>query len=908
MAINVQPSMPGKFHLSVKTLLLSAFFLLPLAGAFAQITISFDITDPKCNGYTDGVVRTTVTGGTSPYTYLWSTGSTAKDLYGVGADSYGLTVTDANGAQAETSATVGEPGPVAATVELSGDFCVGEADLTVAPSGGVEPYMYEWTGGATSEALNGVAPGFYCVTVSDANWCSVVACIVVPDPLDMELVSVPPACPLGCDGSATAIVTGGKGPYTYKWSNGPTTSINPNLLPGVFSVTVTDANGCTLEGVVVIEDGVSSLAVEIVSENPDCEGTGMLTATASGGQEPYMYVWNTGHTGPVLEDLDGGTYTVTVTDKNGCKVIGTKELIGESDLDVAAELISYECGDQFGSISVVALAGLPPYTYQWSNGQTDAAAVGLTPGGLYTVTVTDATGCSVSGTFPVVDPDGLEFELDIKHPDCSGFNNGEVTVIPPGDPSTYNYTWSNNTMNQTASFLGAGTYTVTVYDNNGCGGIATFTIEAPEPLEVDAAVTDALCGESVGTATAIVTGGTPPYMVKWSTGAFGDMVSGLMAGTYTVVVTDANQCEVMSLFTIGESGAVSCTVMETSEVSDSGAMDGEAMVSAAGGTAPYTYAWSNGQTTATATGLGAGTYTVTVTDVNGCVSTCSVELEASIVCENFTNPGSIAYNGGVLCGPGVDPDPIVSVTLPSGGSGEIEYLWMKSTKDGTFRADIYESIPNSNTPDYDPGPLQETTYFARCARRSGCPGYVETNVVKIEVGDDAVARITPPQYICSNQEAVFIAFDNGPGAKYEWDFGLTSIPRTSTEKNPVVTYSNFGNRTVTLKVTQNGCVSTTSIKVSILNNGPHCSTPSAIAIYPNPFDRSFFLELMQGNTDQPLKISLETFYGQKLQTYEWPDQVSRHEISQPNLASGVYIARVKIGDQAEKAYLVVKQE
>ncbi|WP_170110378.1 T9SS type A sorting domain-containing protein [Flavilitoribacter nigricans] len=891
----------------LKNLLFTCLFLLPVFLQ-AQITIEFEITNPKCYDYTDGSVLTTISGGAAPYTVAWSNGSTVKDLYGVGAGEYVISVTDSNGAEAVDTATVTEPGPVEASAAITSDFCSLPAEITATPGGGVEPYMYEWTDGSTEQTFTAMEPGQYCVTISDANWCAAVACVIVPEPLELELVVLPPACPLGCDGSVTAIVTGGKSPYTYQWSNGATTSINPNLLPGVFTVTVTDANGCTIEGTATVEDGTSSLDVTITASNPDCKGTGSLTASAIGGQEPYLYVWNTGQTGPTLNNLDGGTYTVTVTDANGCKVVETKELIGDSDLDVAAELIDYECGDTIGAITVVALAGVPPYTFTWNNGQTEATATGLTPGEVYTVTVTDETGCTVSRTFPVVDPDGLEFDVIVTNPDCSGFNSGKATVMIPGDADEYNITWSNGSMQDTVGLLGPGDYSVTVYDNQGCGGIADFTIVAPEPLEVSAEVTDALCGEAIGTATAMVTGGTPPYMIKWSDNQMGAMATGLLAGTYTVLVTDANDCEVMALVTIDESEGITCEVTEVSAVSESGAMDGEASVSVDGGSEPYTYEWSDGQTTATATGLAAGSYSVTVTDANGCSTTCSIELEADLICVNFTDGGEIAYDGGPLCGPGVDPEEIVSVSLPTGGSGEIEYLWMKSTKDGPFRVDTYEPIPDSNSPSYDPGPLQQTTYFARCARRGGCPSFVESNIVKIEVGDDAVAKITPPDYVCSGQSVVFMAEDNGPGATYSWDFGLTSNPRTSTEINPVVTYTNFGNRTVTLEVTANGCTSTTSVRVSILNGGPNCSTANAMAIYPNPFQQSFFIEQIEGNKDQPVKISLETFYGQQLQTYDWKDQTIKHEIIARDLPAGVYMARIKVGDGNEKTYMVVKQK
>jgi hypothetical protein len=181
-------------------------------------------------------------------------------------------------------------------------------------------------------------------------------------------------------------------------------------------------------------------------------------------------------------------------------------------------------------------------------------------------------------------------------------------------------------------------------------------------------------------------------------------------------------------------------------------------------------------------------------------------------------------------------------------------------------------------------------------------------VVKIEVGDDAVARIIPPEYVCKGETVVFMAEDNGDGATYSWDFGNNADPRTSTEMNPVVTYSNFGNRTVSLEVVQNGCTSTTSKRVSILNGGPNCDTSDAMAVYPNPFEQNFFIEQIEGNPDQPIRVSLENFYGQQLQAYEWKDQTLKHEISARDLPAGVYLLRVRVGDNKEKTHLIVKQK
>ncbi|MCI5084017.1 MAG: T9SS type A sorting domain-containing protein, partial [Saprospiraceae bacterium] len=214
-------------------------------------------------------------------------------------------------------------------------------------------------------------------------------------------------------------------------------------------------------------------------------------------------------------------------------------------------------------------------------------------------------------------------------------------------------------------------------------------------------------------------------------------------------------------------------------------------------------------------------------------------------CDNLDNPGTISgYQ--FLCGPGNDPDPIVSVTDPSGGSGEIEYLWMYSTVPGPFDPAIWVPIPNSNTASFDPGPLFETTYFARCARRECCTTYLESNIIVIEVGDVAVANINGPSLVCSGEENNFFAAGNGPGAVVEWNFGPNATPQTATGSPVGVTFNSFGTYTIELQVTEDGCTSTDYKEITVSNSPAVCMSGLVIDV-----------EVLNSNSDIRVEWQLE---------------------------------------------------
>jgi hypothetical protein len=647
-----------------------------------------DVEHVLCYGEATGEATVVASGGTPPYTYLWSDGQTTATATGLSAGTYTVTVTDDNDCEVECEVIITEPEEALACeiIDVEHVLCFGEAtgEATVVASGGTPPYTYLWSDGQTTATATGLSAGTYTVTVTDDNDCEVECEVIITEPeeaLACEIIDVEHVLCYGeATGEATVVASGGTPPYTYLWSDGQTTATATGLSAGTYTVTVTDDNDCEVECEVIITEPEEALACEIIDvEHVLCfgEATGEATVVASGGTPPYSYLWDDpmAQTTATATGLSAGTYTVTVTDDNDCEV-ECEVIITEPEEALACEIIDVEhvlCyGEATGEATVVASGGTPPYTYLWSDGQTTATASGLSAG-TYTVTVTDDNDCEVECEVIITEPEeALACEIiDVEHVLCFGEATGEATVVASGGTPPYSYLWDDPMAQTTATATGlsAGTYTVTVTDDNDCEVECEVIITEPEEALaceiID--VEHVLCyGEATGSATVVASGGTPPYTYLWSDGQTTATATGLSAGTYTVTVTDDNDCEVECEVIITEPEELVCAIEDVEHVSCYGEADGQATVVASGGTPPYSYLWSDGQTTATATGLSAGTYTVTVTDANDCETECEVEIlePEELVCEitDYTPEFCGIANG-------------TATVFASGGTPPYDYLW-----------------------------------------------------------------------------------------------------------------------------------------------------------------------------------------------------------------------------------------
>jgi gliding motility-associated-like protein len=645
-------------------------------------------TEVSCYGLSNGNISTSITGGTTPYSFVWSNGATTQNISGLAAGTYTLTVTDANGCSTSMNKTVTQPtAALAATVASSQNVnCFGgnNASINVSVTGGTTPYAYNWSNGASTQNINALSAGNYTVTVTDANNCTTTLSQTITQPAQALAVSVAASQNVNCFGgnnaSITLTTTGGTAPYSYNWSNGATSQNISGLASGTYTVTVTDANGCVSNTSHTISQPSQALSGVIAAfQNVSCYNisNGSITANANGGTPNYTYQWNNGATTPTINGLASGTYTVTITDANGCTTQLNKTISQPSSaLNVTvASSSNVSCfGQSNGSINLSVTGGTSPYTFSWNNGETTQNISGLITG-TYTVSVADANGCTTTQSVTISQPSqALNASIaSSQNVNCFGGNNASIALTVNGGTGPYTYNWSNGATTQNISSLTSGTYSVTVTDANGCTVSLNKTITQPIAA-LNATVTgtqNATCyGFNNGSITVTVSGGTSPYSYAWSNGATSQNLTNVAAGTYSVTITDANGCtSQLNGMVISQPSASLASSINTVDVLCHGQNTGSITTTASGGTAPYTYLWNTGATTSGLNNIAAGTYSVSITDAQG----CTVAQNAIVVEQPSQSlDASVASNVAVLCHGGNNG--AISLTV-TGGTAPYSYNW-----------------------------------------------------------------------------------------------------------------------------------------------------------------------------------------------------------------------------------------
>lgn len=646
------------------------------------VALASSVTHVSCSGGNNGVIVVNPTGGTAPYTYLWQPGNqTTSSISGIMAGSYTVTVKDAKLCTIISNFTVTQPAPLSVSLTPSHVSCYngsnGSSNSAVA--GGTAPYTYNWTSGATSPNANGLFAGTYSLTVTDSKGCTTTASVTINQPtqLFVSVTNSAETCNYLNNGSATAIPTGGTAEYTYLWQPGTqTTSTLTNLSSGTYTVTVTDSKGCTSVINTVITEP-SPLTIGFISQsNVSCKGgnDGTVTANPLGGTSGYTYSWMPGNvTTAKITNVQAGSYTVTVTDTKGCTAANSLTITEPTALTVSATANNETCNYlNNGTANGTAAGGTPGYSYLWKPGLQTSSTISGLAAGTYTLQVTDAKGCIESTTATVSQPAPVTIAFaSVTNVSCFAGSNGTATASPAGGTPGYSYLWMPGAATNAAKTgLPAGTYTVTVTDNNGCSEINTVTITQPDAVIATTNKTNETCSYlNNGTATAVPAGGTPGYTYLWQPGALTNgTISNLAAGTYSLTITDSKGCPATTTAIIAEPAPVTITFNSQVNVSCFAGNNGSVAAAPAGGTPNYAYSWIPGSaTTNSISNLAAGTYSVTVTDSKGCMESNTVSITQPAaplsVSTSFTAASCFGTSDGSVTASG------------AGGTSPYSYLW-----------------------------------------------------------------------------------------------------------------------------------------------------------------------------------------------------------------------------------------
>jgi len=817
-----------------------------------------------CGIAPDGFAAVKPNGGTPPYSNIWSNGETTLKIDHLSAATYTVTVTDANQCTVTGSFTVGFWNEgiwlMDSVYQEINCFGANNGHIHISAMSGVGPYTYQWSNGGTTPDITNLGPGTYFVTVTDEGTsCFNITSVVLEEPA--QLICTPSSIPANCglNGTANISATGGTLPYNFNWNNGQT---SPSIAvpAGTYSVTVTDANGCTCSSTVIVLSNSSTLTVNLTPTVPaGCVIGGSASAAVTGGTGNYAYSWDNGQTTAIATNLAAGPHQVTVVDiTTGCQGIGTVTIVAAPPLVPAAAATAAATCLIGGTATASATGGIAPYTFNWDNNQMTANATNLLAG-QHSVTITDASGCVGISLVTIGQTQGPNVIATVNL-DATCTTGGTATALASSSTGPYSYLWSASANNQNtavATNLSAGNHSVTVTDINGCAAVALVTINQPgAPTAAISNSTPSACGNNTGSATVVASGGIGAYTYQWNNPGMSTTatVSNLGPGTYTVTITDAASCTASAAVIIAASFAPNVVIVASNNANCS--TPGSATASVSSGTPDYTYQWSNQETTATAVNLPAGTYTVTVTDANNCTATASVTITSAnngikigdwvwydddqngfqhptleigvpnievmltkagpdgnfgtpddvvvgtdttngagnyffdcvvpgtyvlafsnkpagyewtakdnvnndckdsdvktngktdpftivagqpndlcfdagmhVICLNVTNAGSICC-AQTIC-EGETPAPLVGTLPPVGGGGQLFYQWIQFVQVGQA-APTWIAIPGATDESYQPGPLFESAKFMRCARREGCP-FLESNMIAITV-------------------------------------------------------------------------------------------------------------------------------------------------------------------------------
>ncbi|MEZ4952156.1 MAG: T9SS type A sorting domain-containing protein [Saprospiraceae bacterium] len=665
---------------------------------------------------------------------------------------YTLTVTDSSNGCTETATTSVAQNTTPPNAEANGGtITCATSSVTLSGTSSTGGATYSWTGpnGFTSNEQNPTVEeiGTYTLAVTGPNGCT------SSDPATVNQNTTAPTAEAGASAalncSSTSVVLNGSASsngsqYSYEWTttNGNIVSGGNTLTPtvdaaGDYSLIVTNNNnGCDSNDTTqvtqspVVEADISS------QTNVDCFGAanGAATVAPSGGNGTYTYAWSNGSTDQTATNLSAGTYSVVVTDGENCTATENVTIGQPSELIVTAVATAQTApGVDDGTATATPSGGSGTYTYAWSNGETTATITGLAPG-TYVVTATDSNGCEDSQTV-TVNNFGCAVTANTIGEDvsCNGNADGMASIDLANSANPISYEWSNGETTATIENLAPGTYVVTATDGNNCEIVSSIEIEEPAVLNANTtstAVTAA--GANDGTATANPTGGNGPFTYAWSNGETTATITGLASANYTVIVTDVNGCTSQQTVPVAPYACLIQATVTSSNISCFGENNGQATVTLSNGLSPFTYEWSNGETTATISGLTPGTYTVEVVDAVNCPTTTEVTIAEPTALE-----AQLMATSNADCGQANGSASVEG----AGGTGSYSYEWSNGETTAAVTGLAGGTYTVSVT---DANDCVATTEVQITVDDTEAPMVVTQNI-SVNIGNNGTATLMPEQ-------------------------------------------------------------------------------------------------------------------------------------------------------------------
>ena len=790
-------------------------------------------TNVSCFGGSNGSASASVSGGTAPYHYNWTSGSISQTALGLSAGTYTVFVTDAKGCSANASITITEPSQALSVTAISTPVsCFGGSDgtATATPTGGTPGYSYNWSGAGSTQTVSNLNAGTHFVTVTDNNGCTAINSISVgqPSAITATLAFTNATCG-NANGNISAQVTGGTNPYTYSWSPISSTNSSVNgLATGTYSVLVTDVKNCTATFTASIINVPGPTVSIASSSNVSCFGGNDGTATVNiiGGTLPYSYNWQPyGGITTTASGLSVGTFTVLVNDANGCSssisVIITQPNV--LSVSIASQTQPSCFGGNNGSITATVSGGTSSYVYNWSpSGGNAATGINLSQG-TYTLTVTDQKGCTDMITSSLTQPTLLQSSiLSTVNPTCYNGTNGSITAGASGGTPTYQFTWQTTPQQTTpqATGLSQGTYTVIVTDTKSCTSTVTATLTQPQQVITLGGNNDSICLGQSAVLSVSASGGSGNYFYYWFPSINGtassQTVSPVSNTNYAVTAYDMNGCAGKAdTLHVKVFSLVAGNVMAFANSPICPGQGTLVYATVSGNPGPLTYNWTNNL------GNGPGGYWVVPNQPTNYVVTVSNSCGTTVrdtARVTFNPPPTVLINPDILngCAPlkinfrdssktGNPTDPITN------------WSWIFGDGSSSTQQDPTHTYNNAGT----------YNVVLTVATSQGCTNNNGLAPTVVTINPKPIASFTVNSHQLDLPYDLLQCTNLSSGAtNYNWDFGDGG---NSVQVDPKYLYTTVGNFTVELIATsQFGCKDTARTFVTTNSNVvfPNAFTPS----------------------------------------------------------------------------------